>query len=74
MTRMMQIYEDDLADLEQAIPKIADRLMDGMDNALRTKVRRIQRILSSVRWGYGPPSHVEKFSSDDDPTAQQPER
>ncbi len=69
MSKLLQIYDDDLSDLERAIPEIADRLMGSMDNALRTKLRRVQTILSNVRWGYGPPSHVEKISLGDEPSA-----
>lgn len=67
MPKMLQIHDDDLSDLERTVPEIADRLTGSMDNALRTKLRRVQTILSNVRWGYGPPSHVEKITSDDEP-------
>lgn len=68
MPRMLQIHDDDLSDLERTLPEITDRLIGSMDNALRIKIRRVQKILSNVRWGYGPPSHVEKISLDGETT------
>ncbi|HWL95129.1 MAG TPA: hypothetical protein VNT79_16535 [Phycisphaerae bacterium] len=65
MPKMFQIHDDDLSDLERTLPEIADRLMCSMDNALRIKLRRVQKILSDVRWNYGPPAHVEKIVDDE---------
>lgn len=65
MPRMLQIYDEDLSDLERTIPQVADRLLGSLDNAMRIKLRRVQKILSNVRWGYGPPSHVEKLCFDE---------
>lgn len=64
MSRLFQIYEDDLADLERLLPDVADALMPHLNNALRVKIRRCQKIMSDVRWKYGPPSHVETISGD----------
>lgn len=68
MPKLLQIHDDDLSDLERTLPEIADRLIGSMDNALRIKIRRVQKILSNVRWGYGPPSHVEKIPAGDEPS------
>lgn len=57
--RRYQISADDLAELERTLPEIADRLYPSMDNRLRVQLRRVQTILSNVRWNYGPPSEVE---------------
>ena len=54
MSKMFQIYEDDLADLEKTIPELMDALSLLIDNRLKVKIRRIQHILSNVRWNYGP--------------------
>lgn len=66
MSKLFAIYEDDLAELERALPDMADRLKGKMDNRLRTQIRRLQAIMTNVRWGYGPPSHVEKVEPSDD--------
>jgi hypothetical protein len=69
MAKLFQIYEDDLAELERALPEFSDRLMGVLDNRLRTQLRRVQTIISNVRWNYGPPAHVEKIAADDETTA-----
>lgn len=66
MPKLLQIYDEDLATLEQLCPEIADRLIGQMDNALRIKMRRIQTILSNVRWNYGPPTQVESIPASDE--------
>lgn len=66
MSRLYQIYEDDLAELERVLPRLADRLTCGtgpngkslVDNRTRTQIRRVQEILKNVRWNYGPPDEV----------------
>ena len=68
MSQMFRIQEDDLAELERAIPRLADRLTCAenlLDNKLRTNLRRMQTILSNVRWNYGPPSEIEIRPVDD---------
>lgn len=64
MSRMLQIREDDLATLESTLPRLADALYPSMDNPLRVKLRQVQRILSDVRWNYGPPSEVAVIDPD----------
>lgn len=62
MSRMFQIREDDLAMLEADIPRLVDRLTCApnlLDNAVKTKIRRVQLIITNVRWNYGPPDSVE---------------
>ena len=58
---LFQIYESDLAYLEQTLPRIADCLVMASQNnpVSRTRLIRIQSILSNVRWGYGPKRDVE---------------
>lgn len=60
-TRMFQIHEDDLADLERLVPRIMDRMTCSPDAmpVERTWFRRIQSIITNVRWNYGPPEEVE---------------
>jgi hypothetical protein len=65
MSKLFQITEADLADLEQTLPDLADALTLSLDNALRVKIRRVQVILSRVRWNYGPPIEVGVIPADD---------
>jgi hypothetical protein len=58
MSKLYQITEPDLADLEQTLPQLADALTLSLDNAMRIKIRRVQAILSRVRWSYGPWTEV----------------
>lgn len=59
MSQIFQIYEEDLADLEHTLPQLADASMPHLTNRQRVQWRRVQEILSRVRWNYGPPTHVE---------------
>jgi len=54
--KLFQIYHADLAELERVIPDIAEALMVHMSGRQKTQLRRVQAILSNVRWNYGPPS------------------
>lgn len=67
---MFRIEKDDLCELEEHLPKIMDACFMNMTPALRIKFRRIQQILSDVRWAYGPPSHVERIDIDGEPEQQ----
>ncbi|HYF36172.1 MAG TPA: hypothetical protein VD994_12840 [Prosthecobacter sp.] len=74
MPRLFQIYEDDLETLEQVIPKVADPFnMKHYDNAMRARIRRLQRILSDVRWNYGPPGAIEEIPAGDEPPQPTPQ-
>ncbi len=66
MSRLFQIHEDDLSALEKTLPQLADALMPVLNNKLRVQVRRVQKILSDVRWDYGPPSEIEVIPVDED--------
>lgn len=57
-TKLFQITEDDLAELERTLPRWLDRMYPQMDNQLRTQTRRVQEVLQNVRWNYGPPGEV----------------
>lgn len=63
--RMFQINEDDLADLERTLPAFMDSMMPHLTPLHRTQWRRVQAILSRVRWNYGPPTDVEVIPGDD---------
>lgn len=58
-SRMFQIHEDDLVDLERTLPQFHDALHTQLTPTLRTQFRRVQDILSNVRWNYGPHENVK---------------
>ncbi len=64
MSKLFQIHEDDLAELERTLPQFSDALMLNLTSRLRTQLRRCQTILSNVRWNYGPPTDVEIIESE----------
>lgn len=66
MSRLLQIYESDLADLERIVPQIADAAVFNrpLTPTLKTHIRRVQTILTNVRWNYGPPEVAEKIPCD----------
>lgn len=66
MSKLLQIHEDDLATLERTLPQLADALMSRLDNRARVQLRQVQRIVSDVRWNYGPASHVTEIPADGD--------
>jgi hypothetical protein len=66
MSKLHQINNEDLSELEQVLPQIAQALMPVLNNKLRVQLRRSQSILSNVRWNYGPPSESEIIPTDDE--------
>lgn len=66
MSKLYRIEDEDLAELERTLPEFADALLTQLDNRLRIKIRRVQKILSDVRWSYGPPSHIERIDTEPD--------
>lgn len=75
-TKLFQITEDDLAELERTLPRILDRMYSMLgksqpgSNQLRTQWRRIQQIVADVRWNYGPPLDCETFPAGDEPPTE----
>lgn len=75
MGKLFQIEESDLQALEELIPPLCDRVQSldfsahGKANQaeIRTKARRLQTILTNIRWNYGPPEIVEQIPAGDDP-------
>lgn len=61
---MHQITEDNLGELERTIPQLAEELMTNLSTRHKVQLRRVQRILSDVRWNYGPPSQVATVDPD----------
>lgn len=66
MSKLFQIYEEDLGELEHLLPQLAEALVPSLDNRLRVKLRRCQKVLTDVRWNYGPPTQVESLPADDE--------
>lgn len=66
-TRLLQIKEDDLAELEKVLPELSEALITVSNPSIRTKLRRVQQILSNVRWNYGPSTLVEIIPAGDEP-------
>ena len=67
VSRLFQINEQDLSDLEQILPRMADWLSTpNMTNCQRVQIRRVQKIVSDVRWHYGPPGEMKIIPADSD--------
>lgn len=58
-SKLFQIYESDLSELERSLPDISDALMAHLHPRQRVQFRRAKEILSNVRWNYGPATEVE---------------
>lgn len=66
-SRFLQIREEDLAELERACPVLCDRVAlhpDGCDVVMLRRIEAVKRVLSDVRWDYGPHTNVEKIDPD----------
>jgi hypothetical protein len=63
-TKLFRIYEPDLALLEKAIPVLHEAVSLSPAYArpdVQVAIEECKRILSDVRWDYGPYSHVERL-------------
>jgi hypothetical protein len=68
VARMFSIKEGDLASLERLIPDLVEQLGPRInDPALQVAAEEAKRILSDVRWTYGPPLEVIAKRSLHDP-------
>ena len=63
MSKLYQISEEELVDIERLMPEITS-LLNATDPALRTKIRRIKTILSDVRWEHQPWQDITVIPSD----------
>lgn len=54
MSKLYKVTEEDLECLENLVPALALSLMPHLSNRDRVALRQIKRILSDVRWEYGP--------------------
>lgn len=59
-SRCYRITEDDLRELEAALPELCDRVgTANNDPRVQMLFQRCKEIVSDVRWSYGPPQAVE---------------
>lgn len=61
MSKLFQIYEEDLQELERVLPDLTDALAEHLTARQRTQIHRVQSILTNVRWNYGPPRNVQRI-------------
>lgn len=69
-TRLYQITEEDLADLERTLPMLSESMAEHLAARERTQLRRAQAILSRVRWSYGPFENVERVDPEEPDDAE----
>ena len=66
MTRLFQIYEDDLQKLEHTLPRIAEHCGEAMNRPeVQVLFQELKEIVSNVRWNYGPPTEVQRIDAGD---------
>lgn len=64
-TRLFQINENDLAELERTLPRLLDHAYPLFTRRHWVRIRFacgasfVQEIVMNVRWNYGPPVDVE---------------
>lgn len=64
MSQLFRIHEHDLALLEKALPVLHEAASLGpayMRADVQVAIEEAKRILSEVRWDYGPYSQVERI-------------
>ena len=64
MSKLFQIYEENLSELERLLPELGEAFADNLTPRIKTQLRRCKAILSDVRWNYGPPLSIEKVGDD----------
>jgi len=69
MGKLFQITEQDLGELERVLPSISDDLMCSLQTRHKVQLRRVQAILSNVRWRYGPPLRAKTIPAGSDEPA-----
>lgn len=60
MSRLFQIHESDLCELERLMPDLMREYSEVLRPREKTQWRRVQKILADVRWNYGPWQECEK--------------
>lgn len=65
-SRLYQVTELDLSELERILPCLCERLFDQLGKnqpgatLLRVQLKKCKDIIGNVRWNYGPPLDVER--------------
>lgn len=65
MSQLFQVYEQDLVQMEQSLPILAQAVGPLNDPRLKRHLRLLKEIVSNVRWNYGPHDQVEKVEDHD---------
>jgi hypothetical protein len=65
--KMYRISQDDLETVELALPELQDAMMSAPQVINRKDVHEhlsmLKRIISDIRWNYGPPTNVERIEA-----------
>lgn len=59
-SKLFQIYEDDLSELEKSLPVLSDAVAPMNNGRLKTHLRKLKLIVSNIRWNYGPYDEMEQ--------------
>lgn len=63
-SRMFQITEEDLADLEKMLPDLMHAHAARVNTAEKVKWRQVIEIIKNVRWCYGPWLECHELKAD----------
>lgn len=59
MSKLFQVYEEDLVSLERTMPLLVDALGVAINRPeVHVMAEQVKEILSNVRWNYGPPTEL----------------
>lgn len=64
--RLHQITHDDLQTLEECVPQLTQLIGENTNNATRVLIRRVQDVLTRVRWEYQPWQDIKHIDAGDD--------
>ncbi len=64
MSKLLQIYEKDVFELQSTLGDLLEHHSATATTRQRTQWRRVQEILKSVQWNYGPHTEVEVIAHD----------
>lgn len=62
--RLHQITHEDLQTLEECVPQLTERLGEQTTNADRAMIRRVQAVLTRVRWDYQPHTDITNLPAE----------
>lgn len=77
MSRLYQLTEDELVTLEHEIPMLCSEVSGLVNSEYRTRfnarIRRLQAVLTNIRWQHQPWSNVGRIPCDGEPPSDEPE-